>query len=215
MEKRIGIAIILMVAVIAGGFAYASLPLTGSQQNTAIPSQATSVAFQNDGNSWKHVVAAFDITNVDGSIKSIYADLWVKPKGTANVDLSRLAGLLPEGTKVKLQTYTSPDVPASQLPQGVTDNKVTTTADPAQGGNFLAALTSRVSALDPTVVTPRNRVVVNGTSFSISTGGRVVVSGTSATPICANAAAGGTSATAQISGPVVAKTPRITIVLPF
>lgn len=222
MEKRMGLAIIVMVAVVMGGFAYANIPQTGVQQNTVIPNEATSIAFENHGNSWKHVVAAFDITNIDGSVKQIYADLWVKPQGTATVDLSNLAGLnnqaIPEGTKVNLKTYTVPNVPASQVPQGVTDNKVTTTADPSQGGQYLEALTPSTSAADPVVVTPGNTVIANTTSISISTGGRVQIGINGPTAICANA--GGVSAStpqitsAGVVGPTIASTPRITIVLP-
>ena len=236
MEKRIGLTIVVMVAVIMGGFAYASIPQTGSQQNTAVPDGATSVAFQNNGNSWKHVVAAFDITDVDGSIKKIYADLWVKPQGTATVDLSSLAGLnnnpLPAGTNVQLKTYTDPNVPASQVPQGVTDNKVTATADPAQGGQFLAALTPSTSAADPVVVTPRNNVIINDTSFNMNNDGTASLDDPAPAPLCTVVSAGGStaqtstdgtaiattpgvSAIAPLTGPIVASTPRIRIVLPF
>ena len=217
MEKRISLTIMVMVAVVMGGSVYADIPQTGVQQNTAIPNGATSVAFENHGNSWKHVVAAFDITNVDGSIKKIYADLWVKPQGTATVDLSSLAGLnnqpLPSGANVQLKTYTTPNVPTSHVPQGVTDNKVTATADPSQGGKFLSALTPSTSAADPVVVTPRNTVIVNDTSFSITTGGGVSLGGTAATPLCANA--GGTSAQAPTNGTAVATTPGITALAPL
>ena len=199
-----------MAAVITGGFAYASLPQAGSQQNTA-----TNVAFQNNGNSWKHVVAAFDVTQIDGTTKNVYADLWVKPQGTATVDLSSILGYanqaLPEGTKVQLQTYTSP-ISTSQLPQGITDNKVTTTADPSLGGQFLSALTPVVSAADPTVVTPRISVSVTGTTFSITAGG-ASVSGNTAVPLCANA--GGVSAQTPTTGNAVASTPRISAQAPL
>ena len=221
MEKRMGLTIIVMVAVVMGGFAYANIP-TGIQQNTAIPNEATGVAFENHGNSWKHVVAAFDITDIDGSVKKIYADLWVKPQGTATVDLSSLTGLnnqaLPEGTKINLKTYTVPNVPASKVPQGVTNNKVSATADPSQGGEYLAALTPSTSAADPVVVTPGNTVIANTTSISISTGGGVQIGIAGPTAICANA--GGASAStpqltsAGVVGPTIASTPRITIVLP-
>ncbi|MCZ3367492.1 MULTISPECIES: hypothetical protein [Methanobacterium] len=232
MEKRTGLTIMIMVVVVMGGIVYANIPQT--QQNTAIPTEATSVAFENHGNSWKHVVAAFDITDVDGSVKKIYADLWVKPQGTATVDLSSLAGLnnqsLPAGTNVQLKTYTVPNVPTAQVPQGVTDNKVTATADPSQGGKYLAALTPSTSAADPVVVTPRNTVVVNDTSFSINTGGGVSLGGTAAVPLCANAGGAsaqaptngtavastpGVTAQAPLTGPVVASTPRLRIVLPL
>ncbi|MGB9980662.1 hypothetical protein [Methanobacterium sp.] len=219
MEKRAGLTIMLMVVVVMGGLVYANVPQTGSQQNTALPDGATSVAFENNGNSWKHVVAAFDITNIDGSVKKIYADLWVKPQETANVDISSLAGLnnqpLPEGTKVQLKTYTVPNVPTAQVPQGVTDNKVTATADPSQGGQLLSAITPSTSAADPVVTTPRNTVVVNDTAFNITTGGRIALSGTTAAPLCTVASAGGTTAQASTTGPVVASTPRLRIVLPF
>jgi hypothetical protein len=232
MEKRTGLTIMIMVVVVMGGIVYANIPQT--QQNTAIPTGATSVAFENHGNSWKHVVAAFDITNVDGSIKKIYADLWVKPQGTATVDLSSLAGLnnqsLPAETNVQLKTYTVPNVPTAQVPQGVTDNKVTATADPSQGGKYLAAITPTTSAADPVVTTPRNNVVVNDTSFSINTGGGVSLGGTAAVPLCANAGGAsaqaptngtavastpGVTAQAPLTGPVVASTPRLRIVLPL
>lgn len=218
MEKRIGLAIVVMVAVIVGGFAYANIPQ--SQQN-AVPDAATSVAFQNNGNSWKHVVAAFDITNVDGSIKSIYADLWVKPQGTATVDLSSILGkvnqALPEGTKIQLKTYTDPNVPASEVPQGVKDSKVTTTTDSSQGGQFLSAITPSVSAADPIVSTPTQTVIAN-TFTAIFRNGQFVTGASAAVPVCANA--GGVTAAVPITssggiGPVIAKTPRITIVLPL
>ena len=237
MEKRARLTIMLMVIVVMGGLVYANVPQIGSQQNTVIPNEATSVAFENHGNSWKHVVAAFDITNVDGSVKKIYADLWVKPQGTATVDLSSLAGLnnqpLPTGTNVQLKTYTAPNVPTSQVPQGVTDNKVTATADPSQGGKFLSALTPTTSAADPVVTTPRNNVVVNDTSFNINTGGRVSLNDpAAATALCTVVSAGGSTAqtstngtaiastpgvTAQapLNGPLVASTPRLRIVLPL
>ena len=230
MEKKIGLTIMVMVVVVMGGFVYANIPQTGTQQNTA---GATSVAFENNGNSWKHVVAAFDVNNVDGSVKKIYADLWVKPQSTATVDLSSIAGLnqpLPQGTNINLKTYTVPNVPAAQVPQGVADNKVTATADPSQGGKYLAALTPSTSAADPVVVTPRNTVIVNDTSFSITTGGGVSLGGTAATPLCANAGGAsaqvptngtavattpGVTALAPLNGPVIASTPRLRIVLPF
>ncbi len=222
MEKRISLTIIVMVAVIMGGFTYAGIPQTAPQQNTAIPNGATSVAFENKGNSWTHVVAAFDITNIDGSVKKIYADLWVKPQGTANVDLSSLAGLsnqpLPEGTNVRLNTYAVPNIPTSQVPQGVTDNRVTATADPAQGGQYLAALTPSTSAADPVVTTPRNTVIANSTSISVGTGGGVSISINSPTALCVSAG-GASASTPQITsagvvGPTIASTPRIRIVLP-
>ncbi len=238
MKKRIGLTIILMVAVM-GGFAYSIIPQIGAQQDTSlnIPDQATGVAFENNGNSWTHVVAAFDITNVDGSVKKIYADLWVKPHGTANVDLSSLTGLnnqpLPPGTNVQLKTYAVPNVSAAQVPQGVTDNKVSTTADPSQGGKYLSALTPSTSAADPAVVTPRNNVVVNDTSFNVNNGGNVSLNDpAAAAPLCTVASAGGSTAqsstngtatastpgvTAQapLTGPVIASTPRVRISLPI
>lgn len=234
MEKKIGLTIMMMVVVIMGGFVYANIPQTGTQQNTVVPSGATSVAFENNGNSWKHVVAAFDITDVDGSVKKIFADLWIKPQSTATVDLSSLTGLnnqpLPQGTNVNLKTYTAPNVPTAQVPQDVTNNKVTATADPSQGGKYLAALTPSTSAADPVVVTPRNTVIVNDTAFSITTGGGVSLSGTAAVPLCANAGGAsaqaptngtavattpGVTALAPLNGPVIASTPRLRIVLPL
>ena len=159
MDKKIVLAIILMAAVIMGGIAYAKIPQTGPQQNTAVTGSATNVAFQNNGNSWKHVVAAFDVTKTDGSKKKVYADLWVKPKGTANVDLSHMLGYgnqaLPKGTNIQMKTYKDPNV--SQLPHGITDNKVTATTDPTQGGQFLAAL----------VAVSKNKKIVTTSSLVI------------------------------------------------
>ncbi len=180
MDKKIVLAIILMVAVVMGGIAYANIPQTGSQQNTAVSGSATNVEFQNNATTWKHIVAAFDITKVDGSKKRIYSDLWIKPKGTANVDLSSALGYgnraLPKGTKVKMNTYKDPNVPASQLPNGITDSRITTTADPTLGGQFLATITS---------ISSSRRIITSSTSISIQLRiiiVRVIISG----PLCVN-----------------------------
>lgn len=235
MKKTIGIAIIIIVMVITGGFAYAYAQQSEDQQSTSqnIPDGATGVTFQNTGDSWKHVVVALDnVPKSDGTTGNVYADMWIKPDGSASIDLSGIAGFgnqpLPDGTDMSITTYTDPNVPETQLPQDVADNPVTTTTDPSQGGNMLSAITpegasdatvstpiSTVEA-DPTIVTPGNTIVVNGASISINTGGRVFVIANAATsPLCVVATAGGTSAQAPISGPVVASTPRITIVLPL
>jgi hypothetical protein len=117
MRKRIGITILIMVAVIMGGFAYANIPQTGSQQNTpvSIPDGATGVTFHNNGNSWVHAVIVFeDVPKNDGTRGNIYSDLWLQPRtngnpGTASIDLSKLAGYgdkpLPRGTKIRMKTW--------------------------------------------------------------------------------------------------------------
>lgn len=180
MDKKIVLAIILMVAVVMGGIAYASIPQTGSQQNTAISGNATNVAFQNNATSWKHVVAAFDVTKTNGNKKKVYADLWIKPKGTANVDLSHALGYgnqaLPKGTKIQMKTYKDPSVPVSQLPKGVTDNKVTTTNDPTLGGQFLASITSISSTKK--IITNNALIVIKVKIIII----KVIITG----PLCVN-----------------------------
>jgi hypothetical protein len=180
MDKKIVLAIILMVAVVMGGIAYANVPQTGSQQNTAISGNATNVAFQNNATSWKHVVAAFDITKTNGNKKKVYADLWIKPKGTANVDLSHALGYgnqaLPKGTKIKMNTYKDPNVPTSQLPNGIADNKVTTTTDPTQGGQFLASITSISSS--KRIITSSTSIIIQVKIIII----KVIISG----PLCVN-----------------------------
>ena len=169
-----------MVAVVMGGIAYANVPQTGSQQNTAISGNATNVAFQNNATSWKHVVAAFDITKTNGNKKKVYADLWIKPKGTAKVDLSHALGYgnqaLPKGTKIQMKTYKDPNVPVSQLPKGVTDNKVTTTNDPTLGGQFLASITSISSTKK--IITSNSLIVIEVKIIII----KVIISG----PLCVN-----------------------------
>ena len=169
-----------MVAVVMGGIAYANIPQTGPQQNTAVSGSATNVEFQNNATTWKHVVAAFDIIKTDGSKKRIYSDLWIKPRGTANVDLSRALGYgnqpLPKGTKVKMNTYKDPNVPLSQLPNGITDSRITTTADPTLGGQFLASITA---------ISSSRRIITSSTSISIQVRliiVRVIISG----PLCVN-----------------------------
>ena len=181
MDKKIVLAIILMVAVIMGGLAYANIPqTTGSQQNTAISGNATNVAFQNNGTSWKHVVTAFDVTKTDGSKKKVYANLWVKPKGTANVDLSHILGYgnkaLPKGTKVKMNTYTDPNVPMSQLPNGITDSRITTTTDPTLGGQFLASITAISSSRK--IITSSTSIIIQVKIIII----KVIIKG----PLCLN-----------------------------
>lgn len=180
MDKKIVLAIILMVAVVMGGIAYANIPQTGSQQNTAISGNATNVAFQNNGTSWKHVVAAFDVTKIDGSKKKVFADLWIKPKGTANVDLSHSLGYgnqaLPKGTKIQMKTYKDPNVPVSQLPNGIRDNKVTTTSDPTLGGQFLASITAISSTRK--IITNNALIVIKVKIIII----KVIISG----PLCVN-----------------------------
>ena len=174
MDKKIWLIIILVIAVIMGGIAYANIPKNGSPQNT------TNVAFQNNGTSWKHVVTAFDVTKTDGSKKSVYADLWVKPKGTASVDLSHILGYgnraLPKGTKIQMKTYKDPNVPLSQLPKGITDNKVTTTTDPTQGGQFLVSITSKSSTRK--IITNSALIVIKVKIIII----KVIIYG----PICLN-----------------------------
>ena len=179
MDKRIVLAIILLAAVIMGGLAYANIPqTTGSQQNTAVSGDATNVAFQNNGTSWKHVVAAFDVTKTDGSKKKVYADLWIKPKGTANVDLSHILGYgnqaLPKGTKIQMKTYKDPSV--SQLPKGITDNKVTTTTDPTVGGQFLATIIA--ISKSKKIITTNSLVIIKVKIIII----KVIIKG----PLCLN-----------------------------
>jgi len=180
MDKKIVLAIILMVAVVMGGIAYANIPQTGSQQNTAISGNATNVAFQNNGTSWKHVVASFDVIKTDGSKKRIYSDLWIKPRGTGNVDLSHALGYgnrpLPKGTKIQMKTYKDPNVPVSQLPNGITDSRITTTADPTLGGQFLASITAISSSRR--IITSNSLIVIKVKIIII----KVIITG----PLCVN-----------------------------
>ncbi len=180
MDKKIILGIILVVAVVMGGIAYANIPQTGPQQNTAISGNATNVAFQNNGTSWKHVVATFDVTKIDGNKKKVFADLWIKPKGTANVDLSRSLGYgnqaLPKGTKIQMKTYKDPNVPVSQLPNGIRDNRVTTTADPTLGGQFLASITAISSTRK--IITSNSLIVIKVKIIII----KVIITG----PLCVN-----------------------------
>jgi len=180
MDKKIVLGIILMVAVVMGGIAYANIPQTGSQQSTPVSGNATNVAFQNNATSWKHVVAAFDVTKTDGTKKKVYSDLWIKPKGTANVDLSRALGYgnqaLPKGTKIKMNTYKDPNVPVSQLPNGITDSRITTTADPTLGGQFLASITAISSSRK--IITSSTSLIIQVKIIII----KVIISG----PLCVN-----------------------------
>lgn len=117
MQKRIAIAIIVIVTSIWGGYAYAYVSQSESQQDTSLsmPDGATGFTFYNHGNSWVHAVAVFEnVPNKDGTTGNIYADIWLKPKengipGTASIDISSIAGYgnqpLPEGTKIRMNTW--------------------------------------------------------------------------------------------------------------
>lgn len=112
MKKRLGVIIIVIITLIWGGYAYAYVSQSESQQNTSqnIAYGATGVAFYNNGNTWVHAVAVFEnIPKKDGTTGNIYADIWLKPQSTVTVDLSSIAGYdnqpLPKGTKIRMNIW--------------------------------------------------------------------------------------------------------------
>lgn len=196
MDKKIGVIIIVMVAVILGGIAYASIPQAEPQQNTAISGNATTVAFENNGDTWKHMVAVFDVAPTAGHKKNVYANLWVRPKGTAKVDLSSELGYgnqaLPKNTKIQMKTYKNSGVP--QLPQGVTDTQVITTTDPTQGGSYLSDITSELSG-SQRIISNSASIVVQVKIIII----KVIIEG----PLCLNTGGNTISVPANGNGDLV------------
>lgn len=70
----------------------------------------TQLEFQNNGSTWLHAAASLtNVTMADGSKKTVYLDMWIKPGGNVVLDLSQLLGYqdqqVPGGTQFTFSAY--------------------------------------------------------------------------------------------------------------
>ncbi|MGF7119203.1 hypothetical protein [Methanobacterium oryzae] len=102
-------AIVLIALVVIGAFA-----LTNSNNTqdtvTAAGDQATKLALYNNGSTWLHMdVVMENVTLKNGSVKTFYSELYIKPNGTITIDISNLAGYgnekLPAGTTIRILAW--------------------------------------------------------------------------------------------------------------
>ena len=112
MQKNNKIAVFLIILAIVG-----ALLLTifyGTQnQVTSTSTQvaaATKITYYNDGTTWVHMNVIYEnVTLKKGGVQTFYSDVYIKPKSSVTVDLSKLAGYgnekLPSGTKINILTW--------------------------------------------------------------------------------------------------------------
>ena len=112
MRKNINVAAALIILIIAG-----ALLLTfyyGTQNQVTITgtpvAAATKITYYNDGTTWVHMNVIYEnVTLKNGGVQTFYSDVYIKPKSSVTVDLSKLAGYgnekLPAGTKINILTW--------------------------------------------------------------------------------------------------------------
>ena len=112
MQKNNKIAVFLIILAVVG-----ALLLTifyGTQnQVTSTSTQvaaATKITYYNDGTTWVHMNVIYEnVTLKNGGVQTFYSDVYIKPKSSVTIDLSKLAGYgnekLPPGTKINILTW--------------------------------------------------------------------------------------------------------------
>ena len=111
MQKNNQIAIFLIILAIAGASLLTAYYSTQNQvtADTQVAA-ATKITYYNDGTTWVHMNVIYEnVTLKSGEIKTFYSDVYIKPKSSVTVDLSKLAGYgnekLPSGTKINILTW--------------------------------------------------------------------------------------------------------------
>ena len=99
------IGIIVLIAIIAIGALAATNFMKQGQQVAAAGDKNTKVSFYNNGTTWTSIDFILEnMTLKNGDIQTIYTEEYIKPNGTATLDLSNLAGYnnkpLPAGTTI-------------------------------------------------------------------------------------------------------------------
>ena len=101
------VAIVLVAVIVIAALAAITFMKPQGQQAA---DQSTKLAFYNNGTTW--VSADFVLENVtlkNGSVQSIYSEVYIKPNGSVTLDLSALAGYnneaLPAGTTIPFMAW--------------------------------------------------------------------------------------------------------------
>ena len=110
MDNRIIIGAVIIIVVIIGAALLLTGALTGQPNTNQVQAATTKVAIQNNGSTWAQVEMVMNnVTMKNGTVKTIYIESYVKPKGNVTIDLSQLLGYdnekLPAGTTIRIQSW--------------------------------------------------------------------------------------------------------------
>ena len=108
-QNNLIVAIAIIAVIVIAALAATTFMKPQGQQASATD-QSTKLAFYNNGTTW--VSADFVLENVtlkNGSVQTIYSELYIKPNGSITLDLSALAGYnnepLPAGTTIPFMAW--------------------------------------------------------------------------------------------------------------
>jgi len=108
-QNNLIIAIAIIAVIVIAALAVTTFMKPQGQQTSATD-QSTKLAFYNNGTTW--VSADFVLENVtlkNGSVQTIYSEVYIKPNGSVTLDLSALAGYnnesLPAGTTIPFMAW--------------------------------------------------------------------------------------------------------------
>ena len=111
MQKNNKIAVFLIILAIVGALLLTIFYGTQNQVTTgAQVAAATKITYYNDGTTWVHMNVIYEnVTLKNGGVQTFYSDVYIKPKSSVTIDLSKLAGYgnekLPPGTKINILTW--------------------------------------------------------------------------------------------------------------
>lgn len=113
MRKNIKVTAALIILIIIGALLITFFYGTQNQTSTGTQTQvaaATKITYYNDGTTWVHMNVIYEnVTVKNGGVQTFYSDIYIKPKSSVTVDLSKLAGYgnekLPPGTKINILTW--------------------------------------------------------------------------------------------------------------
>ena len=111
MRKNLGLLAVLAVVIVVVAVSGCSNNATGNNTNNAnaINEKSTKLALTNNGTTWLQVEMVANVTAKNGTNMTVYAEAFMKPNGTATIDLSQLLGYgnepLPAGTTIRVQSW--------------------------------------------------------------------------------------------------------------
>ncbi|NYB52795.1 MAG: hypothetical protein HVN35_09595 [Methanobacteriaceae archaeon] len=111
MRKNLGLLSILAVVIVVVAVSGCSnnTNTTSNSNVNAINEKSTKLSLTNNGTTWLQVELVANGTAKNGTNRTIYAETFIKPNGTATIDLSQILGYgnepLPAGTTIRIQSW--------------------------------------------------------------------------------------------------------------
>lgn len=107
MRKNLGLLAVLAVVIVV--VAVSGCSNNNTTNNTTINEKSTKLAIYNNGTTWMQIELVGNATAKNGTNLTVYAEAFIKPNGTATIDLSQILGYgdqaLPAGTTIRFQSW--------------------------------------------------------------------------------------------------------------